>query len=67
MKIPLHHNKRGDKPWTSRAAEKVDLWSTMASLNPNGFRQPRTGKHRRAKPETPTMMDRIFDLDAKLA
>ena len=68
MKIPLHHNKRGDKPRTSRAAEKVELWSTMASLNPNGFRQFRTGKHHKGRGKAPkTRLEQISELDAKLA
>lgn len=64
MKIPLHHNRR-DKPWTDRATEKIDLWSTMASINPAGFRQFRTSKARGKPPKT--RLEHISDLEAKLA
>ena len=68
MKIPLHHNKRRDTSWTGRMTERVDLWTTMAAMNPNGFRQFRTGRHakqRRKLARTP--LERISILDAKLS
>ena len=68
MKIPLHHNSRKSDNHSGRAIELVELWSTMASLNPNGFRQFRTGRHakqRRNLAKTP--LERISDLDARIS
>ena len=66
--MPLHHNTNLDKPWTQRAVEIVDLWTTMAAANPNGFRQFRTGKHAKGRGKSaPTRLELISELDAKLS
>lgn len=66
-RIPLHHNSR-EAPWTKRATEVIDLWTTMASINPNGFRQPRTGRHKNQRGPAPlTHLERMHTLEAKLA
>lgn len=66
--VPLHHNS-GEKPWTRRAAEIIDLWTTMAALNPDGFRQPRISRKRKKQrgPAPSTRLERIVALEAKLA
>lgn len=67
-RTPLHLNSRTEKPWTARMAEVVDLWTTNAAINPNGFRQFRTGKHHKGRGPAPkTRLERISELDAKLA
>lgn len=69
MQIPLHHNTRTDRTtWSSRKADIVDLYTTMAAINPNGFRQPKTGKHRKQRRDKhPTRLDQVFELEQSMA